>query len=191
MVTKREGLCQVRGSGNSEGPGWKLLVIFVRLFAHLALRNRQMRLKTGKATVSILKQRRPQNGSLVINENQEIFGALIIDIVKGQAVTLVAHGHRVAGLSRGTEKPLAEWVSTCKIVRSGASVRLRNKTRGGRKMQKMRYVFWQDKDMWLGYLEQYPDSMTQGASEKELKENLKDIYEELISGTIPCVRRGS
>ena len=58
-------------------------------------------------------------------------------------------------------------------------------------MQKMRYVFWQDKDMWLGYLEQYPDYMTQGASEKELKENLKDIYEELISGTIPCVRRGS
>ncbi len=43
--------------------------------------------------------------------------------------------------------------------------------------------------MWLGYLEQYPDYMTQGASEKELKENLKDIYEELIRGTIPCVRR--
>ncbi len=56
-------------------------------------------------------------------------------------------------------------------------------------MQKMRYVFWQDKTMWVGYLEQYPDYMTQGASEKELKENLKDIYEELISGTIPCVRR--
>ncbi len=56
-------------------------------------------------------------------------------------------------------------------------------------MQKMRYVFWQDKDMWLGYLERYPDYMTQGASEKELKENLKDIYEELIRGTIPCVRR--
>ncbi len=150
MVTNREGLCQVRGSGNSEGPGWKLLVIFVRLFAHLALRNRQMRLKTGKATVSILEQRRPQNGSLVINENQEIFGALIIDIVKGQAVTLVAHGHRVAGLSRGTEKPLADWVSTWQNskIRRKREVAQQNKRRSQnakdaiRILARQRHVAW-------------------------------------------------
>jgi len=43
--------------------------------------------------------------------------------------------------------------------------------------------------MWLGYLEEYPDYMTQGESLEELKENLKDIHEDLASGAIPYVRR--
>ncbi len=42
--------------------------------------------------------------------------------------------------------------------------------------------------MWLGYLEDYPDYMTQGETLEELKENLKDIYHELNSGNIPAVR---
>ena len=29
-------------------------------------------------------------------------------------------------------------------------------------MEKKKYVYWQDDDMWLGYLEEYPDYMTQG-----------------------------
>ncbi len=29
-------------------------------------------------------------------------------------------------------------------------------------MKKLRYVCWQDADMWLGCLEKYPDYMTQG-----------------------------
>ncbi|MGD2090498.1 MAG: hypothetical protein PVH61_30280 [Candidatus Aminicenantes bacterium] len=32
--------------------------------------------------------------------------------------------------------------------------------------------------MWPGYLEEYPDYKTQGESIEELKENLKDIYQE-------------
>jgi hypothetical protein len=43
--------------------------------------------------------------------------------------------------------------------------------------------------MWIGYLEEYPDYMSQGESLEELKENLKDIYHDLTSGEIPCVRR--
>ncbi len=43
--------------------------------------------------------------------------------------------------------------------------------------------------MWLGYLEEYPDYMTQGASLEELQENLRDIYEDLTGGKIPNVRR--
>ncbi len=43
--------------------------------------------------------------------------------------------------------------------------------------------------MWIGYLEEYPDYMTQGETLEELKENLKDIYDELNSGRIPCVHR--
>ena len=51
-------------------------------------------------------------------------------------------------------------------------------------MERKKYVYWQDGDMWLGYLEDYPDYMTQGESPEELKENLKDIYEELSSGSM-------
>ena len=56
-------------------------------------------------------------------------------------------------------------------------------------MEKKQYVYWQDDGMWLGYLEEYPDYMTQGETFEELKENLRDIYNELESGNIPCVRK--
>ena len=56
-------------------------------------------------------------------------------------------------------------------------------------MKRKKYVYWQDGNMWLGYLEEYPDYRTQGESLEELKENLKDIYKELTSGSIPCVRK--
>ncbi len=56
-------------------------------------------------------------------------------------------------------------------------------------MESKKYVYWEDQGMWIGYLEEYPDYMSQGESLEELKENLKDIYNELSSGDIPCVRR--
>ena len=56
-------------------------------------------------------------------------------------------------------------------------------------MERKKFIYWQDGEMWLGYLEEYPDYMTQGETLKELKENLRDIYNELISGNIPCVRK--
>ncbi|HHT9131738.1 MAG TPA: type II toxin-antitoxin system HicB family antitoxin [Candidatus Tripitaka californicus] len=56
-------------------------------------------------------------------------------------------------------------------------------------METKRYVYWQENNMWIGYLEEYPDYMTQGETIEELKENLKDIYKELTSGVIPHVRR--
>lgn len=43
--------------------------------------------------------------------------------------------------------------------------------------------------MWLGYLEEYPDYMTQGRSLEELQENLKDLYDDLTGGQIPNVRK--
>ena len=52
-----------------------------------------------------------------------------------------------------------------------------------------KFVYWQEDNMWIGYLEEYPDYMTQGETIEELKENLRDIYHELTSGTIPCVRK--
>jgi predicted RNase H-like HicB family nuclease len=53
----------------------------------------------------------------------------------------------------------------------------------------LKYTYWQDDEMWLGYLEEYPDYMTQGETIEELQENLRDIYIDLISGTIPSVRQ--
>ena len=56
-------------------------------------------------------------------------------------------------------------------------------------MKSIRFIHWQDGDMWLGYLEDYPDYMTQGESLEELQENLKDIYDDLTGGHIPGVRK--
>ena len=50
-----------------------------------------------------------------------------------------------------------------------------------------RYVRWQEGDMWLGYLEEFPDYLTQGESLSELEENLRDLYRDLRSGEIPGV----
>lgn len=44
---------------------------------------------------------------------------------------------------------------------------------------------------WPGYFEEYPEYPTQGESLKELQENLRDIYNQLRSGNIPCVRKVS
>ncbi|QWR78173.1 type II toxin-antitoxin system HicB family antitoxin [Candidatus Magnetomonas plexicatena] len=53
----------------------------------------------------------------------------------------------------------------------------------------MRYVYWQDAGVWLGYLENYPDYLTQGETIEGLEENLRDIFKELSSDNIPCVRK--
>jgi len=54
---------------------------------------------------------------------------------------------------------------------------------------KTTYKYWQDGEFWLGYLEEYPDYMTQGTSLEELKENLSDLYKELNDGNIPSIRK--
>jgi predicted RNase H-like HicB family nuclease len=56
-------------------------------------------------------------------------------------------------------------------------------------MERKRYIFWQEDEMWLGYLEEYPGYWTQGETEEELKENLTHVYRHVISGTLPSVRR--
>jgi predicted RNase H-like HicB family nuclease len=43
--------------------------------------------------------------------------------------------------------------------------------------------------MWLGYLEEFPDYMTQGQTIEELRDNLRDLYQDLTSGEVPGIRR--
>ena len=45
--------------------------------------------------------------------------------------------------------------------------------------------------MWLGYLDSYPDYMTQGRSLDNLREHLLDLYKDLSTGKIPSVRQHS
>lgn len=53
----------------------------------------------------------------------------------------------------------------------------------------VKFVYWQSDSWWIGYLEEYPDYWTQGESFDDLKEHLKDLYEDLSGGSIPNVRR--
>ena len=55
-------------------------------------------------------------------------------------------------------------------------------------MNSIRYIYWQDENMWLGYLEEYPDCQTQGETLEELQENIKDIHADITSGAIPNVK---
>ncbi len=56
-------------------------------------------------------------------------------------------------------------------------------------MKTTRYVYWQDDGLWLGYIEEFPDYLTQGESLEELQANLKDIYDDIMAGKVTCVRR--
>ena len=51
-------------------------------------------------------------------------------------------------------------------------------------MTSVKIVHWREADgMWLGYLESHPDYMTQGETLEELKENLRDIFNDQAGRT--------
>ena len=56
-------------------------------------------------------------------------------------------------------------------------------------MASARYVYWQQGHDWLGYFEEFPDYMTQGETQEDLREHLADLYRDLTSGEIPGIRR--
>ncbi|MBP1775464.1 MAG: hypothetical protein H6Q86_1470, partial [candidate division NC10 bacterium] len=51
-------------------------------------------------------------------------------------------------------------------------------------MEKKKFVYYEEDEMLIGWLEEFPDYRTQGETLDELRENLKDIYGELTSGRI-------
>ena len=55
-------------------------------------------------------------------------------------------------------------------------------------MQTAKYVYWQEDEAWLGYLEEYPDYWSQGETLDDLIEHLKDLYLDMTSGQIPGIR---
>ena len=56
-------------------------------------------------------------------------------------------------------------------------------------MTKEKFIYWQENDFWIGYFEEYPEYRTQGLTLDELKENLKDIYNDIVSGKVENVKR--
>ena len=52
-----------------------------------------------------------------------------------------------------------------------------------------KFVYWQEEDAWLGYLQAFPDYWTQGVSLDDLKAHLKDPHVDLADGSLPGIRR--
>jgi predicted RNase H-like HicB family nuclease len=54
-------------------------------------------------------------------------------------------------------------------------------------MHVVKVVVWQEKNAWLGYLQEYPDYWTQGESLEDLREHLKDLHQTLTESGLPPV----
>ncbi len=51
------------------------------------------------------------------------------------------------------------------------------------------FTYWEEGDQFIGYLNEFPDYWTQGSDFEDLKDHLRDLYQELTGGEIPAVRR--
>lgn len=56
-------------------------------------------------------------------------------------------------------------------------------------MRTTKFTYWQDGDFFIGFLNEYPDYQTQGATKEELAENLKDLLVDLESDQVPFARK--
>lgn len=56
-------------------------------------------------------------------------------------------------------------------------------------MRAVKYTSWQDGEFFVGFLNDYPDYMTQGMGKEELAENLKSLLVDLESGDVPYIRK--
>ena len=56
-------------------------------------------------------------------------------------------------------------------------------------MKTVKFTSWQDGDLFIGFLNEYPDYQTQGLSKEELAENLKDLLVDLESNQVPHIRK--
>lgn len=56
-------------------------------------------------------------------------------------------------------------------------------------MESKRFIYYQEGELYVGWLEEFPDYRTQGETMDELKKNLQEVYSELTAGQIPCVHK--
>lgn len=56
-------------------------------------------------------------------------------------------------------------------------------------MRSIKFTSWQDGDFYIGFLNDYPDYVTQGSTKEELAENLKDLLTDMESGQVPYIHK--
>ncbi|MFM8330382.1 MAG: type II toxin-antitoxin system HicB family antitoxin [Candidatus Methylumidiphilus sp.] len=56
-------------------------------------------------------------------------------------------------------------------------------------MKTLKFTFWQDGDFFIGFLNDYPDYLTQGMSKEELADSLRSLLVDLESNQIPYIRK--
>jgi len=56
-------------------------------------------------------------------------------------------------------------------------------------MSTVKIVYWEDDGWWLGYLQDYPDYLTQGETLEDLKGHLRDLYQDISGGHILGIRK--
>lgn len=56
-------------------------------------------------------------------------------------------------------------------------------------MNVVKIVYWEDDGAWIGYLQDYPDYWTQGETLDDLKEHLRDLYQDITGGHITGIRK--
>jgi hypothetical protein len=76
-----------------------------------------------------------------------------------------------------------------KSARAPVSLGVGPKSIRSQKMESKKFIYYKDGDMWIGWLEEYPDYRTQGETLEELEDNLRDIYADLSSDAVPYVHR--
>ena len=56
-------------------------------------------------------------------------------------------------------------------------------------MRSIKFTSWQDDDLYIGFLNEYPDYLTQGTTKEDLTDNLKDLLLDLESGEVPYIHK--
>ena len=109
-------------------------------------------------------------------------------LMKEAAAWRAAAGEVPGGPSR---RGYSETVLICQRV-SGSAVTSESRARRNRRrdiMETKRFIYYQERELFVGWLEEYPDYRTQGETMDELRKNLQELHGELTSGQIPCVHK--
>jgi predicted RNase H-like HicB family nuclease len=56
-------------------------------------------------------------------------------------------------------------------------------------MNTVKIIYWQEGNLWLGYLQDYPDYWTQGRTLDDLKDHLLDLYKDVTGGEPSGIRK--
>jgi uncharacterized protein YeeX (DUF496 family) len=56
-------------------------------------------------------------------------------------------------------------------------------------MRAVKFTSWNDGEFYIGFLNNYPDYMTQGLSKEDLKDNLRSLLDDLESREIPYTKK--